>query len=310
LKGGDGKVGHDPYLLSVRKNDWGAGLLPVSPLFREGADPSDSADAHSKLIFFIHGYNNTISAAEHTWRTETWNKLIERGITKETQRSIVFFFWPGDISKYAIISAPSYPSQIAIAEQAADELAEYLSKLRSPTGERVKIQFIAHSLGCRLVLEALFRVQNRRLVNIEITDVLLMAAAVPVGLCMPFGDARFGRQVATTREIVLYSKNDLILKWVFRPGEWLADDLPPHGSVAVGRTGRPLDRWSKYSEECELGHSDYWTHSESLRRIHILLSPERERRMAERQLSPILANPRRELSERTMKFSLWAARDL
>ena len=295
------------YELTVRKHDWGWGIKPVSTKLPGGFDPAQPEFAHTRLIFFIHGYNNILSVADRVWRTKTLVKLCKYSDLERHLRNVVLFYWPGDVAKNPIISSPFYPIIIKSAKKAADELADYLKNLKGPKGEKMKLQFVAHSLGCRLVLETLTRIQNFE--DIEVEDVLLLAAAVPSGLCMLDTKAPFGKKIAVGHEVILYSNKDLVLKWAFQPGQAIAFDLPEpfrSGSVAVGRYGNPFGRWSRQSEDTKLGHGDYWTHYRSIDKIADMilrptLSPaNRERRLSQREPPTRFEGEPRQVPERLL----------
>ena len=121
-----------PYELSVRKSDWGRGVVPVATKFPGDRDPASGG--HTELIFFVHGYNNTLSTAERVWRRFTFRRLLDGGVSKDRLREVVLFYWPGDFGRYQLPSAPFYPLMIKPARQTADELAKYLTRLRGPGG--------------------------------------------------------------------------------------------------------------------------------------------------------------------------------
>lgn len=262
----------DPYELSVRKRAWGTGIAPVQPKWPGGSDPAHQG--HSRLTFFIHGYNNVLASAEKVWR-ETFRLLLNDGVPSSRFGEVVLLYWPGDVAKSQIVSAPFYPLLIKAANAAADELASYLKQLPSgPSGQRMRLQFIGHSLGCRVVLETLKKLNDRKRYNFVIEDVLLMAAAVPTGYCAG-KNAPYKAWPGIRTEMALHSSRDSILKLFFVPGQALALDMPKVGLSAVGSTGGPFGRWRPACRDTGLRHGQYWTSVVSVARIAELLKPAR-----------------------------------
>jgi len=167
-------------------------------------------------------------------------------------------------------SALAYPLQVSVARRAAERLAAYLAdpRFRRP----LRLRFVAHSLGCLVTLETV-RLLNAAAATHDITvdAIILMAAAVPQGLCHP-GFEPFGRQagrVATDR--VLFSVSDKVLGFAFRLGQRGAEafgwaETPMfeswHNRRAVGREGGPHGRW-ELSAMPGFDHGHYWTSSDA-----------------------------------------------
>ena len=119
---------------------------------------------------------------------------------------MALFYWPGDALFNRFASAPSYPVLIGQAEKSGDKLADYI-RLHSNRTRPLRINFVGHSLGCRVVLQALSKLDG--LTGVRIDRVLLMAAAVPEGDCLPMIAMRpFPSQVAVEYEEVLFSTKD------------------------------------------------------------------------------------------------------
>jgi esterase/lipase superfamily enzyme len=190
-------------------------------------------------------------------------------------RGIVLFYWPGDYSRWEIVSAMNYPKTVPIAQSTAQLLAEYLQKLVKVRRRSLQLSFIAHSLGSLVVLETIRRLRIE-CTNVSIRDVLLMAAAVPVGFCA--SDELYGKRFRpNTREVALYSQDDVVLKRYFQLGQEIARQFPRQGSRrAVGRTGGPGAgagrRWHANVEMDEFDHSDYWREPESIAEIADVLA--------------------------------------
>ena len=140
----------------------------------------------------------------------------------------------------------------------------------------LSINFVSHSLGCLLTLEAIQLLRGTK--NLEIDQVMLMAAAVPVGFCdMSLADGYLAPAGPNTEERVLYSLDDRVLKRYFKLGQWAAGELPKRSRRAVGRSGGPGTgrgkRWS--GSQCIDGHDhgDYWNELESVEAFSDLVAP-------------------------------------
>ena len=292
----------DFYQLSARTSEWGSGLREVAPKEINGNDPS--LDQPTELIFFIHGYNNFLYRAERIWIEKTRKELFLHGLTSERFGKIILFYWPGDISQFQWLSAVSYPFQISVARDAGKRLARYISKIPFPKGNPVKIKFVAHSLGCLLVLETLSLIKAWKLTNVEVEDVLLMAAAVPAGSCVE-EDGKYRRKVASGREDVMFSSRDRVLHICFPVGQAIAREFPLNGWEAVGRTGKPNRRWTNYGHEkdCGLGHGDYWGHKKSVSRIVDFIQPPSVTRLPKTRETPFRTQvDDMKIPERSVRF--------
>jgi len=114
---------------------------------------------------------------------------------------------------------------------------------------------IGHSLGCRLILEAL-DVMASAATAAPVPAIMLMAAAVPVLHLQTGGLLRSAVRYPDHR-IALYSARDTVLRWAFPPGQTLARDggLRPEAS---GLNGSPRDCWTS-RDQTMLRHGEYWS---------------------------------------------------
>lgn len=216
------------------------------------AEPEGWMHGAHHVVLLVHGYNND---------------------RKEAERAFAFFLdhlpagpwraggyqWPGDADLGPVqwLDFLGYPAEIPDARAAAAELAGYLREL-ARANPALELTLVGHSLGCRLILEMLDRLRAPRP---AIRHVLLMAAAVPVKLVQRGG--RLQRAAMHARErLVLYSPDDLVLRFAFPPGQALARVLGHEEEVyaaAVGLHGEPSDFASEPPlEACGNGHGDYW----------------------------------------------------
>lgn len=124
---------------------------------------------------------------------------------------------------------------------------------------------VAHSLGSRVVMEALARILDQRPDAGPQFRVLLMAAALPVedyGTAdnrTPYAD--IARAVASID--VLHSENDEALGAVFRAGHlWTTRE-------AVGLKGQPAHAWDAHAAFTPYRHGHYWADVDDKATTHL-----------------------------------------
>ena len=230
--------------------------------------------ALARMIVFIHGYNNDREQAQ-----DSYDQVTSR--LPDADRDVVWeFFWPGFVESLSgqpsdrplslaprrdtrqtessqAISAATYPLQVLKARGVGRALGRFLQVVGPHS-----LIFVAHSLGCRVALEAIrFLIQDHPSQRGAMTGACLMAAAVPTYMIdsstwAPAGELRDAAS-AIARSFVLHSTNDLILRTAFRIGQTSAGEgfLPE----AVGFNGGPDTPWSGRGNT-GLGHSGYWRH--------------------------------------------------
>jgi pimeloyl-ACP methyl ester carboxylesterase len=207
------------------------------------------------MLILVHGYANPEARARKSY--DTLVSRLRRSWPDQRLPEVWYFYWPGDLVAPGI-SQVSFSLQIRRAEQAGKLLAEWLYRRRADDLSPEAI-LVAHSLGCRLVLEALAlldaRTKDSRSRHTHVARTCLMAAAVPVSLCQQgklLGTRRDGRN-----ELVLWSNRDVVLTWLFPIGE--AAGLDRLARRSVGSTGQPEDRWQQPRRPSTgLGHGDYY----------------------------------------------------
>ncbi|HUO32318.1 MAG TPA: alpha/beta hydrolase [Bryobacteraceae bacterium] len=244
----------DPVVVSVREPGTESGG-PIVPAREEGGH----LDGFTNLLILVHGYNNSRTVAQDSYGTFL-NDLKKVFATLTAQ--VAEFQWPGD-EPNQILSTLSYANQVPHAIASAAEFEKYLAGLRH-SGPLV-LNFVAHSLGCRLVLEILKKwAANGLPPNVSIGVVVLMAAAVVVKQVDSGGALERAAQL-TAKNPVLYSKGDMVLHFAFPLGETAAGEgfFP----VAVGRTGGPPGVWHAPLAMSHNGnayaHGSYWPGTES-----------------------------------------------
>ena len=244
-----------PHQWTVRDEKRGGDLLPA---IKSKFGP---CNGYKKLIIWIHGFNTN----EHS-AIDQWEKSYEQVCQisgREWLKGTVWFFWPGEATSNKYTSTPLYYPQVSVAENSGNLLAQYLFDVLQKN-PKLQITLVAHSLGCRVALQAANRLLD--LEGPQIWKILLFAAAVPVGLCEP--ERIYGKRLAKSEDI-MWSESDSVLKRWFQSGQKLARLLkegidPGIRKEAVGLVGGPDARWTREQEASGFKHGDYWKDKLSL----------------------------------------------
>jgi len=271
---------------TVREQDVGGGVLRV--VRRRG---SQSAYLSRRMIILVHGFNVPQQAAVESFATFHGRLSDQLSGVGRHLPPIWAFYWPGDHESRGL-SAATYSARIPVAERAGERLGKLLTKL-DPAQQVI---LIAHSLGCRVVLEALRYVADEEAggtASAEVPVACLLAAAVPVGRCV--GQAEpYAPSVITNTVHVLYSCRDRILQWTFRVGQHIYGE---DKGEAVGRNGWPVDRWAE-PYDTGLGHKGYWSASQSVDEVARVIEPTLSRGIAIRYLPAEEPNEGRNIEAR------------
>ena len=255
-----------------------------------------SPNGSRRIVLLVHGYNNDKDEAE-----KSYGALMEKlpHGRESLADQVWWFFWPSYVERLtgaatdapttvvssargtesnAALSMPTYAWQVLKAREVGRALGRYVRGLERREGVPTEVVFVAHSLGCRVVLEALRELLDGSTEENErdrVPCVCLMAAAVPTFM-IDEGE-RLERAAALPQaSYVLHSRSDVVLQWAFRGGQGAASLLVTLGFTgaledteradsegvypeAVGRNGRPRSVWLRRADT-GLGHSGYWKH--------------------------------------------------
>ena len=248
----------------LRKKAEGGSILSPADI-RAGADEL----TRRACLVLVHGFNNTDSEASEAYLGFRWreNEIFSPADPRTYEHLFGDAFWPGDADWWSFFDKADfliYPAAVHTAVRAATELANAL--WRMPNLETV--DFIAHSLGSRVVLETLLLLRARAMPRVR--KVVLMAAAVPSEMLEPRGrfyDLLIALHDEGAAIDILHSKADTVLHYAFPPGQSMAGG--GEGSErALGRFG-PSPMMPGYRaniSEREIGgaaHGDYWGHSKT-----------------------------------------------
>ena len=220
-----------------------------------------SALSENEIYVLVHGFNNHRGEAEFAYQgfrdrqTEQLQSSQYRHLTRQLRDT----FWPGDaewVQPLDCVDFMVYPKAVGTARNAGKKLADYLIGLDIPT----IINFIGHSLGCRVILETVreFKKRNREEL---VGKICLMAAAVPVFM-LNDGERLNEAGFVPDKILNLISKSDRVLHFAFPPGQTAAGPNFSEGffPYALGRHGmiHPcIDNRVIY----KANHGDYWGHN-------------------------------------------------
>lgn len=207
--------------------------------------PWSVMEESEEVVFALHGFNVTESAGRRTlgdFAALVPSPLLTLGV-----------LWPGDGAANAL----TYPFEEKPADDTATWLARTVLDHARPTA---RLNFIAHSLGCRVVLETMRRLLRH---GRTAARVGLMAGAVD-GDALARADRYRAAVRAAERVAILASRKDWVLEWAFPAGDFVAS-LFRGGYTApalgyAGPTGADLPAHALRKRELEaagVGHADY-----------------------------------------------------
>ncbi|PPD50848.1 MAG: hypothetical protein CTY16_00870 [Methylobacter sp.] len=219
----------------------------------------------NRAILLIHGFNSNENEAETLYTLFRENiSRHDHGIRKINDQ-IIEVFWPGDTHLPIIGSLGrelAYSKKIKVAKECGNLLSKdfFVDKLKRNNLSNMEIILIAHSLGCRLILESLrylsLQNQHRKI------KIVLMAAAVPKKF-VKCGGRLYDPTKLVTSSFVMYSDTDDVLRYSFPAGQALAGEP----GEAIGLTGDPRYTWNKKLTMNNFGHGDYWKKDDTAKNI-------------------------------------------
>lgn len=224
--------------------------------------PPGFAGGLGRLVAFVHGYSDSYSGGTRNY--EAFLKLLDAEWGPPPGRLVPDLgrlFWPGD-KDWGMLSLISFPLELEPADESASRLAAFIETV----GKRerpVRLDIIAHSLGCRVVLNALTILakshagsQGTHMVgSVEVHTVCLMAGAVPVEYVGP-GEKYWDGVSLPRRMSCLYSHADPVIGLAAPLGYTAAGErfFPP----CIGYAGPPAGFPGSGEEIYGAGHGDYW----------------------------------------------------
>ncbi len=171
------------------------------------------------VLLAAHGFNVDYDSGLRSLQR------LETALEIDPSREIYFgVLWPGDWC----IPAINYPAEDTIASHAGAFLADFCNRWLASA---LSISFISHSLGARVILEAI-KGSSRRIKRAIITAGAINSAAL---------NEEYAAAATNCDDIrTLSSMQDLVLELAFPPGDLAADILDPDHppfEPAMGRGG-------------------------------------------------------------------------
>lgn len=242
-------------VLAAPDGELGEAVGAGGPVADKVYEDPEIAKGKVRLVILIHGYNVNLNDGRGGYN-EFGQRIGEQigdigGLPIDL---FAGFYWPGDVD-LRWFSCLSYPIAPRSAINSARRLQEFLLSLHGPGAGPIQVDIVAHSLGCRLIVECLSALSNYPGIRAAFTGTCLMAAAVPI-------DTREFRKklkltANMTRLLVLHSNGDEVLQLAFPLGQTLAGEgfFPK----ALGRFGPPPGLNAQGEAINSLNHGDYWS---------------------------------------------------
>lgn len=217
------------HYLNTRAGPWGAVCSPfvlVGDALR--SPPAITSLQREAVPFLVRGKD--VLLATHGFNVSYESGLrslqrLESALAIDPLAEMFFgVLWPGDW----VIPAINYPAEDGIASHAGAALAGFCNQW---LGSARSISMLSHSLGARVILEAI-KGSSRRIRRACITAGAVNSAALR---------EEYAAAAAKCDEIrTLSSRKDLVLEFAYPPGDLLADLLDPDHppcEPALGRGG-------------------------------------------------------------------------
>lgn len=233
-----GSIVQRPYVIS------GAALGKVQPAMTSLTDAEFRRLIRGRrVVIATHGFNVSYANGLRSLAT------LEDRLALPSDQLFVGLVWPGDFW----LPVVNYPAEAGDAVRVGRLLARYLN---AEAGEAAGFAFVSHSLGARVILEAVKGLTRP-------ADLLVLTASA-------VDDDVLSRQYDAARRnaeavAVLASRGDKVLRLAYPAGDFLSDVLYDDDSpfaAALGREGsrpRRVDRVSNHQipDAAEHDHGHY-----------------------------------------------------
>ncbi len=219
-------------------------MSPIAP--EEVVRRSEGRD----ILFAVHGFNVDRKKGIHLY-----SRLEQALQGLESTALMIGVLWPGDFW----IPAVNYPWEFSDAVTCGNRVAQFVKAHL----DGKNIAFVSHSLGARVVLQALKTLPDRP------TIPAAMGAAAVDDNCL--STQQYQSVLSDKSRIgVLASRKDQVLRVAYRLGDWVSDailgDDDAPGNQALGYHGpRPRDGRIDYGQinptannGLGYGHNDYF----------------------------------------------------
>jgi Alpha/beta hydrolase of unknown function (DUF900) len=215
-------------------------------------------DARRRAILLVHGYNVTEGEAVASMGAfRTTLAYYAPNLLPDT----FICTWAGNWNIPGIRPL-AYMAMLGHAQESSATFLEAIQQWYARPAAPEELVIVAHSLGCRLVLETLLRMQAAgRPAGMSKLIVVLMAAAVPTEHFNTGGRLR-ATLGAVDVMVVLHSQADTVLSRVFGLGQTLAGDGRFPEAVGL-RAHPPGTPWTRSQAMSAFDHGDYWREMET-----------------------------------------------
>ncbi len=233
--------------------------------------PPGFAGALGRLVVFVHGYNDSYAGGAGNYKA--FLQLLDAEWGPPPGRLVPDLgrmFWPGD-KNWGPLSWISFPLELEPADESAARMAAFIEDVGG-RGRPIRLDIIAHSLGCRVVLNALtILAQNHPgsrgthiVGSVEVHTVCLMAGAVPVEYVEP-GEKYWDGASLPRRISCLFSEADPVIGLAAPLGYTAAGErfFPP----CIGYAGPPAGFPGSGEEVFGARHGDYWSGKVAANRV-------------------------------------------
>jgi pimeloyl-ACP methyl ester carboxylesterase len=232
---------------AVQLREWIGGNNYADHTKYDVLSPDDlQSHIHAKdVLIATHGFN--VNRQDGIEDLSYWETLLG---PNPFPGAFLGFLWPGDSES---LHALSYPVEPKNATTAGNMIADFVDKNFTAA---TSISFVSHSLGARVVLQAVSQM------TLPVRRLILMAGAINDD-CLTAEFAAVPAKVGTIS--LLASAEDEVLRWAFPLGDFAAEIISrdhPWWESALGRFG-PNPRPDHYRSPCQIpngwnyGHGNY-----------------------------------------------------
>ena len=200
------------WLMSDRASFWDDEKISNHTEFMHGsnlqkATLSSKETKGKNVLLLVHGYNNDPEEALTTYR------LINIHLSSFARQPklydlIIGYLWPGDDSPLEYYDAKRHASKLA---------STMRSHLEFLAASAARVDVLAHSMGNRLMLEALNYYSNA---DKKIIQQFYSFAAAVDNESIEIDEKYYPATLNCEKMFVFYSKRDDVLKWYYGLAEW------------------------------------------------------------------------------------------
>ncbi|HEY9104803.1 hypothetical protein [Chitinimonas sp.] len=229
---------------------WGGLAQPPYVL----ANPGPLKALRQRVILLMPGYN--VSDAKAHRELRHFEDHLRR-VASQLSPHVGWLLWPGDWS-VPLLRGAAYPFKLARTAAIGEAVAAFVAEnFRGVDARTIEVVLVAHSLGCKVALEAAEGLrQALPWMNPSQLKLFLMGAAVASEEVASGGRLYQAARYSDARG-VLHSSSDWILQTAFRAGQAVTP-RQPWRSAAVGVRGEPAGTWTYSEPMAGYGHGAYW----------------------------------------------------